>query len=116
VSTTTENDPVVESLAAFASLPDWLSAGMDAQRVGASVVRHVPELSQERLQLLSCTPERLRAKGDEWLARYTLEVAESGGAPRHVVLVGNLYGPSQQLPSEDATRADDIPFAAPGWR
>jgi len=116
VSTTTENDPVVESLAAFASLPDWLSAGMDAQRVGASVVRHVPELSQERLQLLSCTPERLRAKGDEWLARYTLEVAESGGAPRHVVLVGNLYGPSQQLPSEDATLADDIPFAAPGWR
>ena len=115
MSTTTENDPVVEPLAAFSSLPDWLSAGMDAQRVGASVVRHVLELSQERLQLLSCTPERLRAKGDEWLARYTLEVAESGGAPRLVVLVGNLYGPSQQLPPEGVALADGVPFGAPGW-
>ena len=115
MSTTTENDLVVEPLAAFASLPDWLSAGMDAQRVAASVVRHVPELNQARLQLLSCTPERLRAKGGEWLARYTLEIAENGGAPRPVVLVGNLYGPSQQLPP-DVTQADGLPFGAPGWR
>ena len=116
MSTTTENDLVVESLAAFASLPDWLSAGMDAERVGASVTRHVPELDQGSMQLLGCTPERLRAKGDEWLARYSLEVAEVGGAPRQVVLVGNLYAPSQQLPPEVATFVGGIPFGAPGWR
>jgi hypothetical protein len=115
VSTTIENHPVVESLAAFASLPDWLAAGMDPGRVGASLTRNVPDLASGRMQLVSCTPERLRAKGKEWLARYTVDVADRGAEPRRIVLVGNLYGPSQRPPDVD-TVAAHVPLTDPRWR
>ncbi len=114
MTTTFDSDPVVASLATFASLPDWLAAGMDAGRVGDSLVRHVPELAGERLRLLSCTPDRLRAKGSEWLARYTLSVAEAGGEPRDVVLVGNLW-PHGQIPEAGIVATNGFRFGEPGW-
>ena len=58
MTTNVESDPVITSLARFASLPDWLAAGMDSGRVGKSLVRHVPELAAERPRLLSCTTAR----------------------------------------------------------
>ena len=54
-----------------------------------------------RTRLLSCTPERLRAKGEEWLARYRLAVEDEGAEARSVVVVGNLYGPLVAVPSGD---------------
>ena len=88
---TTTYDPttIVSALAAFRELPDWLAAGMDPRRVSEGLERQVPELRDGRFRLLACTPDQLRAKGDEWLARYTLSVAEPGGE-REVVLVGTV--------------------------
>ena len=86
-------------LDAFATLPDWLAAGMNGERVKESLERHVPELVEGRTQLLSCTPERLRAKGDEWIARYRLSVADPGGEPRSIVLVGSLVAPQAAVPT-----------------
>ena len=57
------------------------------------------EFREERPRLLSFTPERLRAKGDEWLARYRLSVADHGAKPRDVIVVGNLYSPLAEVPS-----------------
>ena len=109
-----DTDPVVASLGAFAALPEWLAAPMDGARVGDSLVRHVPELADGRLTLLSCTPQRLRAKDQEWVARYQLSVSPLGAEPRDVVLVGNLWAPSQQ-PSPEPTSTDDVPFGEEGW-
>ncbi|WP_020579398.1 phosphotransferase [Actinopolymorpha alba] len=114
-----DDDVVVSSLEEFASLPDWLAAGMLPDRVESALRREVPELADGRLTLLSCTPQRLRAKGNEWLARYRLEVAEPGGAPREVVLVGNLRPPSTGGPEPDhAQRRGPLSspeFGEPGW-
>jgi hypothetical protein len=109
-----DTDPVVASLGAFASLPEWLAAPMHGERVGASLARHVPELAEGRLTLLSCTPQRLRAKDEEWVARYQLSVAAPGAEPRDVVLVGNLWAPSQQ-PSPEPVSSQGIPFGDEGW-
>jgi hypothetical protein len=113
---TTTYDPatIVGSLAAFGELPDWLAAGMDQRRVSEGLQRGVPELRDGRLRLLDCTPVQLRAKGDEWLARYTLSVAEPGGHLREVVLVGNLWPPGRE-PSDPLHAVDGVGFGEPGW-
>lgn len=116
MTTTYDATTIVDSLGAFRGLPDWLAAGMDPRRVSEGLERRVPELRDGRFRLLACTPDRLRAKGDLWVARYTLSVAEPDGARREVVLVGTLWRPGQE-PSE---RTDDptapAGFGEPGWR
>src|SRR5688572_7638756 len=91
-------------------------------RVGDSLVQNVPALADGRLTLVSCTPQRLRAKGSDWLARYTVRVSEPGGATKDVVLVGNLRAPGQQFPTtsdaSDASPLGDaspVAFGEPGW-
>ncbi|MGH8965268.1 MAG: hypothetical protein ACRDXB_08055, partial [Actinomycetes bacterium] len=115
MSLTFVGDPVVSALAPFASLPAWLAVGMDAGRVGASLVRHVPELAGDRLRLVACTPDRLRAKESEWLVRYTLRVTAPGEEPRDIVLVGNLWPPGQ-VTEVGSVAGADARFGDPGWR
>ena len=115
---TTTYDPttIVSSLAAFGELPDWLSAGMDPRRVREGLEREVPELLDGRFRLLACTTDQLRAKGDEWHARYTLSVAEPGGERREVVLVGRLWPPGLE-PSDPTDEPVGVAgFGEPGWR
>ena len=106
MTTTYDASTIVSSLAAFGELPDWLAAGMDAGRVHESLLRHVPELHDGRVVLLAVRPDRLRAKDADWLARYTLVIAEPGGTHREIVLVGNLWSPGQRRgrPTAERTR------------
>ena len=116
MTTTYDGTTIVASLAEFGELPSWLAAGMDPGRVGESLERHVPELRDGRLRLLSTRCDRLRAKGEEWLARYTVCVAEPRGEPRELVLVGNLWPPGKcpsEPPADDGT---GVTFGEPGWR
>jgi len=115
VSATDDAERVVGPLAAFASLPDWLAAAMQPTSVAESLVRHVPELSEGRLALLECAPQRLRAKGSDWLARYELRVAGPTGEPSRVVLVGRLLPPGAALPRA-ARPAEGRELGDPGWR
>ena len=115
MSTRVGDDEVVASLSPFDTMPDWLLAGMDPGRVAVALRRHVRELDEGSLQLLSCTPQRLRAKGEEWLARYLLRVVGPEGDPRDVVLTGTLWPPSALLPRAEETRKDPVSFGDPGW-
>lgn len=115
MTTTIDKDQVVASLAAFATLPDWLADCMRPGTVGESLVRHVPELRDGRLTLVSCNPQRLRAKGSDWLARYTLRVGEPDGAARDVVLIGNLRAPGQPFPTTSDGTGSGASFGEPGW-
>jgi hypothetical protein len=110
-----DTDPVVDSLDPFAELPSWLAEPMDGGRVGASLAEHVPELTDGRWELLSCRPERLRAKESEWLARYRLSVRAPGGEARDVVLVGTLWAPTQDHPGPDEGTSASAPFGEQGW-
>lgn len=106
------DDELVESLSAFAALPEWLADGID----GALVRRLLAELADGTLRVSACTPERLRAKGEEWLARYRVEVVDPGGEPRDVVLIGNLWPPATGAPPLDEPGAEPVGFGEPDWR
>ena len=116
MTTTYDASTIVSSLAAFGELPDWLAAGMDARRVHESLLRHVPELHDGRVVLLAVRPDRLRAKDADWLARYTLVIAEPGGTHREIVLVGNLWSPGQRWGRPTANDPAGVAFGEPGWR
>jgi len=96
--TTPEIPDVLESLAAFEVLPEWLAAGMYGSRVGSSLEQHAAPLVDGSMTLVSCSPKRLRAKGEEWIPRYELMVAAPGGEPEELVLVGRLWAPDQTPP------------------
>ena len=99
---------VLESLAAFEILPEWLAAGMSGSRVGSSLEQHAAPLADGTVTLLSCSPKRLRAKGEEWIPRYELKVSADGGEPEPVVLIGRLWAPDQTPPeSVTAPSSDD---------
>lgn len=115
MTTTFDHDRVVAPLTAFATLPEWLADGMRPERVGESLVRNVPELADGRLGLISCTPQRLRAKGSEWLARYTVQVSTPHTGPRDVVLIGYLRAPGQPFPASLGSTAAAVGFGEPGW-
>ncbi|MGZ4616077.1 MAG: phosphotransferase [Actinomycetes bacterium] len=114
--THTEGDRHVEALTALATLPGWLEAAMTPRRVEAALRRDVPELADGRIALHSCTPERLRAKGTDWVSRYRLRVTEPGGRSREVVLVGNLWSPDASRPKGRSRPDGTAPFGTLGWR
>ena len=72
-------DRVIDSLAPFATIPEWLAVAMTPDRVADSLRRHVPELASGQVTLDGCTADRLRAKATEWLARYTLHLKGPDG-------------------------------------
>jgi hypothetical protein len=114
VTTTPAPAELIDSLAPFATIPEWLAAAMLPDRVAASLRRHVPELAAGTLTLLECSPDRLRAKADEWLARYTVSLRRPDGSDDQVVLVGRLSPPHQAAPAA-AGGPGPAPFGRPGW-
>jgi hypothetical protein len=111
VTTQFEIDPVLDSLSPFETLPDWLAGPMHGDRVGASLRQHAAPLASGDLQLISCEPQRLRAKEDEWIARYELGVAAAGDEPESVVLIGRLWPPDRTPPAAILEPAGEDPWA-----
>ena len=115
-------DDLQGPLQRLSQLPAWLARAMDPGSVRASLLRHVPELVAGRARLLDCTPSRLRAKGEQWLARYELVLSEAGGAdpdgsgPRPLVLTGELEPPADAAEPEHRVEARFTgAFGAPDW-
>jgi aminoglycoside phosphotransferase (APT) family kinase protein len=110
---------VLAALRSFAELPAWLAQAMDPVRVRAELERHVPELATNAMRLVSCEPSRLRAKGDQWLARYELIVADADhrarDAGRRVALVGVLEPPGRGSQEPSAPAPVAVPFGHPDW-
>lgn len=119
--TSTRSGDLVDSLTPFETLPDWLAAAMTPDRVSAALSETVPELRGGGLRLVACTPERLRAKGDAWLARYRLLVGTPADETQEVILTGRLWPPSPE-PSVsgravDEAAAEGAPaFGEAGWQ
>jgi hypothetical protein len=103
----------IESLAPFETLPDWLAAGMDGERVAGALERAVSELSSGETRIVACRPERLRAKGDEWIARYRVTVADRDDRRSDVILIGRLWAPDQGTCPTDGS--GPLRFGDPGW-
>jgi Phosphotransferase enzyme family len=105
------------ALAALGSLPGWLAAGMDADRVAASLAGNVTGLADGRCRLLACTPERLRVTDDGWRARYRVTVTGPDGRARETLLVGTLRPPTDGRPPAGAPGPERAPTDwEPGWQ
>ncbi|MGA8044895.1 MAG: hypothetical protein WCA30_01390 [Dermatophilaceae bacterium] len=134
VPSTTE--AVSRALESFAELPDWLAALMRPGRLEGSLRRHVAEVADGRLEIVSCRPDQLRAKDDQWHARCRVTIAKPTPAPdsapsgsstdpadpadpagpadlREVVLVGLLYPPDRAAP--DPLPSSRLPFGTEGY-
>jgi hypothetical protein len=83
------------ALVPLGTVPAWLAASVDPDRVADALVRHVPALSSGAVELVSCTPERVRLKAGTWSVRYALHVRDATGATRTVRLEGELLDPSE---------------------
>lgn len=111
------DDTVLDALQGLAAIPCWLSAFMKPKRLETSLRRAVPELADGRLTLLDCVPQRLRAKGNQWLARCQVTVAAPDGSRRDVVLVGRVVPPTENdAQSRPTPRELRVAFGEPGWR
>lgn len=124
---TTNTGTVSVALESFAELPDWLAALMRPNRLADSLRRHVPEIADGRLEIVSCRADQLRAKDDQWHVRCRLSVARSepsgsepsgsGSEPsaqtREVVLVGLLHPPGR--PDPDPIPSSALPFGTDGY-
>ena len=113
MTTTYADEKVIESLGPFATIPEWLAAPIQPARVAESLRTQVPELASGQVVLEGCSADRLRAKGSEWLVRYTLSLAGPEGRQQECVLVGRLFGPRESLPA--APEAGSAVFGEPGW-
>jgi hypothetical protein len=111
----TRTDPVRVALGSFAELPDWLAALMRPGRLEDSLRRHVEEIAEGRLELVSCRADQLRAKDDEWRARCRVTVATPGASEdvREVVLVGLLHPPDRTAP--DPLPRGGVPFGGESY-
>lgn len=115
MTTWLDEERIISALDPFTTLPDWLASCMRGDEVARVLERHVPELASGDLRLVSCTPQRLRSKEEQWLARYSLMVAEPGGESREVVLVGTLWAPSRGAPMPGAYVATNTALGESDW-
>jgi hypothetical protein len=82
-------------LEALAALPSWLSAALDADRVGDALAKWVPEFALTgSLRLRSCKLRRLvlREGVGRWEGTYTV-TAERDGDEHQAALLGALAPP-----------------------
>jgi len=99
----------------FGTLPDWLSAIDDDDRVRGELTRSIPEFASGALTLLSCEIKRARMKKNIWTTICRLTIADqNGGEPQQVALHGTLFPPTLAEPQtgNDAQQ----PFGSPAWR
>ena len=98
----------------FRSLPGWLTAMTQPERVRAGLGRAVPEFAAGGLRLQRCTVHRVRLKQDHWTALYQLTVEEPPGGPgREVALRGTLFPPGLPPPVSGTA---PVAFGAEGWQ
>ena len=97
------------SLHRFGSLPAWLTAAVDPERIGAALARHEPRFRLDRV-----TAKRLRLNREgTWTGRYHATATGPDGVVRALALLGTLYPPTA-VPAADGPPA--APFGTPGWR
>src|SRR6185436_4288326 len=111
----TSNTKIIDDLRRFGTLPDWLSAIDDDDRVRSELTRSIPEFASGALTLVSCEIKRARMKKNIWTTICRLTITDQdGGEPQVVALRGTLLPPTLAEPQSgnDAQQ----PFGSAAWR
>lgn len=107
---------ILNSVRAFAHLPDWLVGAVQGERVRSVLTRSIPEFALGNLILQGCRAKHwlLSDDGTGWTGTYHVTIAEPGSGPSQVVrLLGMLIPPDQATPDATATA---VAFGSDGWR
>ena len=105
---------IAAGLARLATLPDWLLAPLQADRVQDELRRHVPEFASGALALSGVKIKRMLLKdGGRWVGTYSLAIAEPEGGKRTVALRGTFTPPHL---GAAAAASPDTSLGAIGWR
>jgi len=107
---------VSDGLRKLATLPDWLLAALEPERVSEALTRHVPEFASGELKLRSCKVKRLTLKdtSGRWAGTYNLTIQDSAGQKQAIALRGTLTAPAvdRQPPATDEQHR----FGTDEWR
>ena len=105
---------LLQQLRNLATLPNWLVAIVQPERVSTILARAIPEFASGELILDSCQIARMRMKKGRWNGQYLVSATRpSDGQAISVLLQGTLIPPGQPEP---APIADQASFGAAGWR
>src|SRR5919202_548231 len=111
-----QHAPVAVGLQQFSSLPAWLEAAAQPERVQSALVRSIPAFATGELTLEACEIRRLRFKANTgyWMGSYRVTVVgPQPGQRRVVALRGTIIPPDMDAPAA----AGAVPaFGEPGWR
>jgi hypothetical protein len=103
---------ISDGLARLATLPTWLLAPLQPDRMLAALRRGVPEFASGALVLRAVKIKRLLLKdGGRWFGTYSLTL-EEGGSKRAVALHGTLTPPALGAVAARPPGA----FGSEGWR
>jgi hypothetical protein len=74
---------VADGLRQLATLPDWLTAALQPNRVIDALARHAPEFASGELRLRGCKVKRLTLKdtSGRWAGSYNLAIVGGAGLP-----------------------------------
>lgn len=100
---------------ALATLPPWLAAAKDPERVAGALRSRVPELAGDGA-ILECRVKRPRLKERVWDVMYDVRYSTDGA--EHTVRLHGIVVPPQASPAEPssaAVEAGQPPFGTPEW-
>jgi aminoglycoside phosphotransferase (APT) family kinase protein len=106
-STAPTSSNITEILHKLSTLPDWLAAAASGARVAAALEGDLADLSIRR-----CKVDGIKPKGQRWLARYELTIAEPDGSTHEIALTGPLTPPGVPAPDH----APGGGFGTAEWR
>jgi len=105
---------ITQGLHGLGKRPDWLTAGLQPDRVLASLTNQVPEAARGEIRFTRCEIPRLFLKKLDatWFGTYTLDV-ERGGKADSLPVHATLTAPG--LPPLDVQALPEIGFGETGW-
>jgi len=84
-----------EGLQTLGTLPEWMMAARDPDRICSVFSRSIPEFQSGQLILCKCDTSNIRYKGENWTGFYELTVSKPGESDtRQIDLDGVLSPPS----------------------
>lgn len=99
-------------LAPLASLPDWLVAVTEPDRIRAGLTRVVPKLRRGEVLLHECRLKHFRLQGSAWVFLCRLIVGAPAEDGREVWLEGRVHPPAVAPPARNGRAGA---FGSEGW-
>lgn len=105
---------ITAGLQTLSTLPAWLLAPLQGERVSAALRQAVPELAEGRLTLKGCKIKRMLLKDDgRWGGTYSLALDDPAAGKRTIAVRGSFTPPHLRVLAQAGSSGV---LGEPGWR